>query len=32
MLDKGTLTLGTNEQVDLSRCLIFMTSNVGAAR
>jgi len=31
ILDKGTLTLGTNEQVDLTRCLIFMTSNVGAA-
>lgn len=30
ILDKGTLTLGTNEQVDLTRCLIFMTSNVGA--
>jgi ATP-dependent Clp protease ATP-binding subunit ClpA len=30
VLDKGTLTLGTNEQVDLTRCLIFMTSNVGA--
>ena len=30
ILDKGVLTLGTNEQVDLTRCLIFMTSNVGA--
>ena len=30
VLDKGNLTLGTNEQVDLTRCLIFMTSNVGA--
>jgi len=30
VLDKGSLTLGTNEQVDLTRCLIFMTSNVGA--
>jgi ATP-dependent Clp protease ATP-binding subunit ClpA len=30
ILDKGTLTLGTNEQVDLTKCLIFMTSNVGA--
>jgi ATP-dependent Clp protease ATP-binding subunit ClpB len=30
ILDKGTLTLGTNEQVDLTRCMIFMTSNVGA--
>jgi ATP-dependent Clp protease ATP-binding subunit ClpA len=31
VLDKGTLTLGTNESVDLTRCMIFMTSNVGAA-
>ena len=30
ILDKGTLTLGTNEQVDLTRCIIFLTSNVGA--
>ena len=30
ILDKGVLTLGTNEQVDLTKCLIFMTSNVGA--
>src|SRR5262245_24342594 len=30
VLDKGSLTLGTNEQVDLTRCMIFMTSNVGA--
>lgn len=30
VLDKGTLTLGTNESVDLTRCMIFMTSNVGA--
>jgi ATP-dependent Clp protease ATP-binding subunit ClpA len=31
ILDKATLTLGDNSQVDLSRCLIFMTSNLGAA-
>jgi len=30
ILDKATLTLGDNTQVDLSKCLIFMTSNVGA--
>jgi ATP-dependent Clp protease ATP-binding subunit ClpB len=30
MLDKGTLTLGDNRRVDLSRCVIFMTSNLGA--
>jgi len=30
ILDKGALTLGTNESVDLTRCLIFLTSNVGA--
>lgn len=30
ILDKGTLTLGTNEAVDLTRTIIFMTSNVGA--
>jgi len=30
ILDKGTLTLGTNETVDLTHTLIFMTSNVGA--
>ena len=30
MLDKGRLTLGTNESVDMTRCVIFMTSNVGA--
>jgi ATP-dependent Clp protease ATP-binding subunit ClpA len=32
ILDKGTLTLGTNEQVDLTRTLIFLTSNVGASQ
>ncbi len=31
ILDKGTLTLGDNRRVDLSRSLIFMTSNLGAA-
>jgi ATP-dependent Clp protease ATP-binding subunit ClpA len=31
VLDKATLTLGTNHKVDFSRCMIFMTSNVGAA-
>src|SRR6202167_5940078 len=31
ILDKGTLTLGDNRQVDFSRALIFMTSNLGAA-
>jgi ATP-dependent Clp protease ATP-binding subunit ClpA len=30
ILDKGTLTLGDNRRVDLSRCVIFMTSNLGA--
>ena len=30
ILDKASLTLGDNTQVDLSRCLIFMTSNLGA--
>ena len=30
ILDKGTLTLGDNRRVDLSRCLIFLTSNLGA--
>jgi len=31
ILDKGTLTLGNNTRVDLSRCIIIMTSNLGAA-
>lgn len=31
VLDKGTLTLGDNTPVDLSRCIIIMTSNLGAA-
>ena len=30
ILDKATLTLGDNRRVDLSRCIIFMTSNLGA--
>jgi ATP-dependent Clp protease ATP-binding subunit ClpB len=29
MLDKATLTLGDNRKVDLSRTVIFMTSNLG---
>jgi len=31
ILDKATLTLGDNRRVDFSRCMIFMTSNIGAA-
>ena len=31
ILDRATLTLGDNSHVDMSRCLIFMTSNLGAA-
>jgi ATP-dependent Clp protease ATP-binding subunit ClpB len=31
ILDKATLTLGDNSRVDFSNCLIFMTSNLGAA-
>src|SRR4029079_2934067 len=31
ILDKATLTLGDNRKVDLSRCVVFMTSNLGAA-
>ena len=31
ILDKATLTLGDNHRVDLSRCIIVMTSNLGAA-
>jgi ATP-dependent Clp protease ATP-binding subunit ClpB len=30
ILDKATLTLGDNQRVDLSRVMIFMTSNLGA--
>lgn len=29
VLDKGSITLGTNEQVDLSQTVIVMTSNAG---
>src|SRR3954453_16913939 len=29
-LDKATLTLGDNRRVDLSQCIIIMTSNLGA--
>src|SRR5438034_1528666 len=31
ILDKATLTLGDNRQVDFSRCMIFLTSNLGAS-
>ncbi|HVN80858.1 MAG TPA: AAA family ATPase [Terriglobia bacterium] len=31
ILDKATLTLGDNRRVDLSRTIVFMTSNLGAA-
>jgi len=31
ILDKATLTLGDNRRVDLSQCVIFMTSNLGGA-
>src|SRR5262245_18662896 len=31
ILDKATLTLGDNRKVDVSRALIFMTSNLGAS-
>src|SRR5678815_4601183 len=30
ILDKGTLTLGDNRRVDLSKAIVFMTSNLGA--
>src|SRR6201994_3336677 len=30
ILDKATLTLGDNRKVDLSRTMVFMTSNLGA--
>ncbi|HYW37559.1 MAG TPA: AAA family ATPase [Terriglobales bacterium] len=30
ILDKASLTLGDNTHVDLSQCIIFMTSNLGA--
>jgi ATP-dependent Clp protease ATP-binding subunit ClpA len=31
ILDKATLTLGDNRRVDMSRAIVFMTSNLGAA-
>ena len=31
ILDKATLTLGDNRRIDFSRCIIVMTSNLGAA-
>ncbi len=31
ILDKATLTLGNNQRVDLSRTIIFLTSNLGAS-
>ena len=31
ILDKGTMTTGTNERVDLTKTIIVMTSNVGSA-
>jgi ATP-dependent Clp protease ATP-binding subunit ClpA len=30
ILDKATLTLGDNRRVDFTRCMIFLTSNLGA--
>jgi len=30
ILDKAKLTLGDNHEVDFSRCVIFMTSNLGS--
>jgi len=31
ILDKGILTLGDNQQVDFSKTIVFMTSNLGAS-
>ena len=31
ILDKGVLTLGDNRRVDMSCCIILMTSNIGAS-
>src|SRR5438477_2308828 len=31
ILDKAALTLGDNRPVDFSRCMIFLTGNLGAA-
>ena len=30
IMDKGSLTLGDNRRIDLSRCIIILTSNLGA--
>jgi ATP-dependent Clp protease ATP-binding subunit ClpB len=30
IMDKGILTLGTNDEVDLKKCFVIMTSNLGA--
>lgn len=30
ILDKATITLGDNRKIDFSRCIIFMTSNLGS--
>jgi ATP-dependent Clp protease ATP-binding subunit ClpB len=30
IMDKATLTLGDNRRVDFSRCIIFLTSNLGS--
>lgn len=32
IMDKATLTLGDNRRVDLSQCVIIMTSNLGASQ
>jgi len=31
IMDKATLTLGDNRRVDFSRCIIFLTSNLGSS-
>ena len=31
ILDKGTLTLGDNRHVDMTKCIIVLTSNLGAS-
>jgi ATP-dependent Clp protease ATP-binding subunit ClpA len=31
ILDKATLTLGDNRQVDFSQCMVFLTGNLGTA-
>jgi ATP-dependent Clp protease ATP-binding subunit ClpA len=30
IMDKATLTLGDNQRVDFSRCILFLTSNLGS--